>query len=322
MIDQILPDLYRITLPMPFRLRHVHVYALLHDGRVALFDTGMNIPETYKVLDEALAAIGRATKDIDRIFLTHMHADHCGIAGRIQEISGAAVYLSAPDDARLQYNSRHEELIERARDFYLPQGLPLKAMDNLVKLMAVFRKATIPFRVERPLAPHDTFALGARTVEVIAAPGHTAGQMCFYFPGDGILLAGDHILPDITPNLSPDIFRPEYRPLKSFLESLGAVRDLPVRTVWPAHGDPFPDLARRVDEIRGHHAERTQLIVEALQGREKTAFEVSRILFGEDLPEFDQFLALNETYVHIVELMDIGRVTADEQDGLVRYRPA
>ena len=65
-----------------------------------------------------------------------------------------------------------------------------------------------------------------------------------------------------------------------------------------------------------------QLIVEALQGREKTAFEVSRILFGEDLPEFDQFLALNETYVQIVELMDIGRVTADEQDGLVRYRPA
>ena len=103
MIDRILPDLYRITLPMPFRLRHVHVYALLHDGRVALFDTGMNIPETYKVLDEALAAIGRATKDIDRIFLTHMHADHCGIAGRIQEISGAAVYLSAPDDARLPY---------------------------------------------------------------------------------------------------------------------------------------------------------------------------------------------------------------------------
>jgi len=27
MIDRILPDLYRITLPMPFRLRHVHVYA-------------------------------------------------------------------------------------------------------------------------------------------------------------------------------------------------------------------------------------------------------------------------------------------------------
>ncbi|MBP8695411.1 MAG: MBL fold metallo-hydrolase [Syntrophobacterales bacterium] len=321
MIEKILPDLFRITLPMPFRLRHVHVYALLHDGKVALFDTGMNIPETYRVLDEELATLGKTTKDIDHIFLTHFHADHCGIAGRLQEISGAAVYLSQSDEMRLQYNSRHEELVERARNFFLPQGLPQKAMDNLAKLMAVFRKATVPFRVDRRLSPGDSFSLGGRTVEVIAAPGHTAGQMCFYLPGEGILLAGDHILPDITPNLSPDIFRLEYRPLSSFLESLGAIRDLPVRMVYPAHGDAYPDLARRVDEIREHHAERTQLIVEALQGKEKTAFEVSGDIFGEDLPEFDQFLALNETYVHIVELVDRGEVRAVERGGLVRYHP-
>lgn len=320
MIDKILPDLYRITLPMPFRLRHVHAYALLHDGKVALFDTGMNIPETYRVLDEALAALGKTTRDIDFIFLTHFHADHCGTAGKLQEISGAAVHLSSSDEMRLQHNNRLDELVDRARGFYLPQGLPLKAMDNLVKLMAVFRKATVPFRVDCRLAPGDAFSLGGRTVEVIAAPGHTAGQMCFYLPGDGILLAGDHILPDITPNLSPDIFRLEYRPLRSFLDSLGAVRGLPVRMVWPAHGDPYPDLAKRVDEIREHHAERTQLIVEALRGKEKTAFEVSGIIFGKDLPEFDQFLALNETYVHIVELVDRGSVRAVERDGLIRYR--
>ena len=193
-------------------------------------------------------------------------------------------------------------------------------MDTLVKLMAVFRKATIPFRVGSHLEPREKITLGGRTFEVIAAPGHTAGQMCFYFPDEGILLAGDHILPDITPNLSPDIFRLEYRPLKSFLESLGAIRDLPVRMVYPAHGDPFPDLPKRVDEIREHHAERTQLIVEALQGKEKTAFEVSGVIFGTELPEFDQFLALNETYVHLVELMDKGLVGADERGGLVLYR--
>jgi len=128
LIDRILPDLYRITLPMPFRLRHVHVYALLHDGKVALFDTGMNIPETYTVLDEALANLGKTTKDIDRIFLTHFHADHCGIAGRIQEISGAAVHLSAVDESRLQQNNRLEELAgrpfgeERPREALVPGG--------------------------------------------------------------------------------------------------------------------------------------------------------------------------------------------------------
>jgi glyoxylase-like metal-dependent hydrolase (beta-lactamase superfamily II) len=203
LIDRILPDLYRITLPMPFRLRHVHVYALLHEGKVALFDTGMNIPETYTVLDEALATLGKTTKDIDHIFLTHFHADHCGIAGAIQKLSGAAVRLSATDEMRLQYNNRHEELVERARSFFLSQGLPQKAMDNLIKLMAVFRKATLPFQVGCHLEPHEKITLGDRTIEVIAAPGHTAGQMCFYLPAEGIFLAGDHVLPDITPNLSP-----------------------------------------------------------------------------------------------------------------------
>jgi glyoxylase-like metal-dependent hydrolase (beta-lactamase superfamily II) len=322
LIDRILPDLYRITLPMPFRLRHVHVYALLHEGRVALFDTGMNIPETYKVLDEALATLGKTTKDIDHIFLTHFHADHCGIAGAIQKLSGAAVRLSAVDEMRLQHNNRLEELAERARNFFLPQGLPQKAMDTLVKLMALFRKATLPFQVGCHLQPHEKITLGDRTIEVIAAPGHTAGQMCFYLPAEGIFLAGDHVLPDITPNLSPDIFRLEYRPLRSFLESLGAIHDLPVRMVYPAHGEPFPDLRRRVDEMKEHHAERTQLIVEALRGEEKTAFEVSGVIFGTELPEFDQFLALNETYVHLVELMDKGQVRTDERGGLVLYRTA
>ena len=225
---------------MPFRLRHVHVYALLHEGKVALFDTGMNIPETYKVLDEALATLGKTTKDIDHIFLTHFHADHCGIAGAIQKLSGAAVRLSATDEMRLQHNNRLDELAERARNFFLPQGLPQKAMDTLVKLMAVFRKATLPFQVGSHLEPHEKITLGNRTFEVIPAPGHTAGQMCFYFPDEGILLAADHILPDITPNLSPDIFRLEYRPLKSFLESRALSATCPSGWSTPPTGSLSP----------------------------------------------------------------------------------
>ncbi len=322
MIDQILPDLFRITLPMPFRLRHVHIHVLVNDGRVTLFDTGMNIPETYTVLDEALSKLGKTTKDIDRIFLTHFHADHCGIAGGIQKLSGALVYLSATDEKRLQYNNRHEELAERARHFYLRQGLPQKALETLIKLLAAFRKATLPFQVDNRLEPRSRHNLGNRTLEVIPAPGHTSGQMCFYFPKEGILLAGDHVLPDITPNLSPDIFNLEYRPLRSFLHSLASIRDLPVEMVYPAHGEPFPGLKKRVDEIREHHAERTRLVTEALTDREKTAFEISGDIFGIDLPEFDQFLALNETYVHLVDLIDSEVVRAEEKGGLILYRSA
>jgi hypothetical protein len=89
--------------------------------------------------------------------------------------------------------------------------------------------------------------------------------------------------------------------------------------VYPAHGGPFSDLKKRVDEIKDHHGERTQLIVGALQGKEKTAFEVSKDIFGADLPDFDQFLALNETYVHLVDLMDNGIVRSEEKGGIILY---
>jgi len=93
-----------------------------------------------------------------------------------------------------------------------------------------------------------------------------------------------------------------------------------VRMVYPAMAIPSPICRSASTRSGRHHAERTQLIIEALQGKEKTAFEVSGVIFGTELPEFDQFLALNETYVHIVELMDKGSVTAGERDGLVLYR--
>jgi glyoxylase-like metal-dependent hydrolase (beta-lactamase superfamily II) len=320
LIDQILPDFYRITLPMPFRLHHVHIHVLVHHGKVALFDTGINIPESFRVLDAALATLGKTAGNIDQIFLTHFHADHCGIAGEIQKRSGAVVLLSAIDEQRLQNNSRIEDLGERTRDFCRRQGLPQKAIDTLIKQMAFFQEATIPFRVDCHLEPYSKRTLEDRILEIIPGTGHTSGQMCFYFPKERILLAGDHILPEITPNLSPDPFHLDYRPLRSFLHSLRSIRELPVRMVYPAHGAPFSDLKKRVDEIMDHHAERTRLIVEALQGKGKTAFEVSEDIFGTDLPDFDQFLALNETYVHLVDLIDNGTVISEEQGEIVLYQ--
>lgn len=292
----------------------------MHNGKVALFDTGWNLPESFKALDKALAILGKTINDIDQVFLTHFHADHCGIAGEIQERSGAAVHLSAFDERRLQYNNRLEDLVKQVRDFYIRQGLPHKAMDALIKLISFLRKATIPFRVDRHLKPYGRYNVGDKSFEVIPAPGHTSGHMCFYFPEERILLAGDHILPEITPNLSPDLFQSDYRPLRSFLQSLESIRDLPVRMVYPAHGAPLPDLKKRVDEIKAHHVERLQLLVKVLQDQRKTAFKISEDIFGTNLPDFDRFLALNETYVHLIDLMDIGLVTREKQDGLDLYR--
>jgi len=285
-----------ITLPMPFRLKHVHVFALVHDGSVSLFDTGMNTPETFS---------------------THFHTDHCGIAGRIQDISGASIAMSEMDARRI-YNDQKRGLdFDQVKIFYREQGLREKIMDDLLELLSSFRKATIPFKVDTSLEDHGSQKVGDREFEVIPVPGHTSGQVCFFFRGEGILLSGDHILPDITPNLSPDPYNPGFRPLRSFLDSLGQVEDLPVIKVYPAHGDPFSNLKARVEEIREHHRERKSLVFESVKGGPKTTFQVSLDIFGRNLPEFDQFLAVNETYAHLIELEEEGLITQKKIEDLI-----
>ena len=50
MITEIQTNFYRITLPMPYRLRHAHTYALVQGADIALFDTCINMPGAYEKL--------------------------------------------------------------------------------------------------------------------------------------------------------------------------------------------------------------------------------------------------------------------------------
>ena len=322
MIEPVADNFYRITLPMPFRLRHVHVYIVIHDGKVALFDTGINMADTFAKLDESLHIIGKSVTDIDHIYITHYHADHCGIAGGIKEASGAIIHASSIGKEIRQYQKNNDAVTSNVTSFYLRHGLREDVIDHLLKLIRNFRKATIPYDIDRSVSPGKQYTLGNRSFEILPTPGHTRDHICYYFRDEGILLSGDHVLPDITPNLSPDLLDPDFRALKSFLDSLDGLKSLPVARVWPAHGDSYTDLNGRIEEIKTHHQERSQVILQALRHGQQSAFQLTKAVFGTDLPEFDEFLALNETYVHLVELVYEGTVTSQERNGKVYYELA
>ena len=74
-------------------------------------------------------------------------------------------------------------------------------------------------------------------------------------------MAGDHVLPTITPHISGlSTFED---PLKEFFVSLDEAAALPdVKQALPAHGHPFADLAGRCDAIKRHHDERLEKVRE------------------------------------------------------------
>jgi hypothetical protein len=89
--------------------------------------------------------------------------------------------------------------------------------------------------------------------------------------------------------------------------------------IYPAHGKPFTNLKERIHEIRDHHKIRKKLILESVKRGIKTAFIVSQDIFGRDLSDFDQFLALNETYVHLVELLYEGLIREENINDQILY---
>ena len=319
-IQKIADSFYMITLPMPFRLEHVNVFLIVHDKEAALFDTGLNIRGTLPGLEASLASMGLSIENIGQIFLTHFHADHCGVAGLIKERSGAIIHMSEEGKRHIERMKDGDLIVKRMREVLCRHGLPEKTLDFIAKMFGYFKKATIPFDVDEILKPRKIYETCGKTFEAIPTPGHANGHNCFYFGNENILLSGDHVLPDITPNLSPDLFDSDFRPLDAFLSSLDRVKRLPVEMVCPAHGAPFSNLRGRVNEIKEHHRERKGLVLEAIRKEQrKTTFQISLDIFGENLSEFDKFLATNETYAHIIELLNEGRVREEGNGKHVLY---
>ena len=122
------------------------------------------------------------------------------------------------------------------------------------------RFATVGRRQFLPTITHhvehgDVIKLAGREWFVLHTPGHTADHICLHDPETGAFLAGDHVLPSITPHIGGVSYLPD--PLKSFFYSLDRVGEIGgVELALPAHGHPFQDLKGRAVSIKEHHHER------------------------------------------------------------------
>jgi glyoxylase-like metal-dependent hydrolase (beta-lactamase superfamily II) len=179
-----------------------------------------------------------------------------------------------------------------------------------------------PREAVAPLADGETLHLAGAAYQVIWTPGHADYHLCL-LREDGLFIAGDHILPRITPNIG---LYPNSRanPLRDYFASLARVRDLPARLVLPGHGHPFSDLAARVDELRLHHEERAAQTLALLAARPDgaDAYTLASDLFGGRLRNADDHrFALAETLAHLEDLRAQGQVerVAHDEGGHITY---
>lgn len=308
MIREIEKDFYRITLRMPYRLRHVNAYLFCHDKELALFDTGLNTPEAYEMLEKNLAEAGFSINNIRHIYLTHVHTDHCSMAGILQKNAATKIYLSKAAWNEYLHFREADPAVEQLRKFYSRQGMPARLIDLIIEEYEDIRGIITEFDADDLLSNNEVLNFGDWKFEVISTPGHAAGHICFFFREKGFLLSGDHILPYIAPILSPDIFDDNYRALATYLDSLNVIEKLPVAVIYPGHGTSFVDLRERVSDIRGHHEKRKLLVLGRVSTQLKTTYDIAGELVNPSLADFDKFLALNETLIYLKELKAEGAI--------------
>ena len=321
-VEQLREDLWSIPVPMPDNpLRYVTCYVFaLAGGGLGMVDTGWDSDDAWDSLRAGFTAIGGDLADVRGVLVTHMHGDHHGLSARVREASGAWVAMH-PADAEIVRRSREADLEVFIRD-QIASMVALGADQASAtsdaptpERLAGLRRQAVP---DRLLEDGDVADFPGWSLRAVHTPGHTPGHLCFAEERTGLFLAGDHVLPRISPNISTTGRDDGADPLRDYLASLARVGALeePVE-VLPAHEWRFRGLGLRTRELTSHHEHRLTELLDAIRAHpHSTPWDLAGYLTWsrpwEQYANAMRMFAVTETVAHLRLLASRGLVVGSD----------
>ena len=308
MCEEVLPNLFRIEIPLPESpLKYLNSYVIRDPERCLIIDTGLNRAECLEAMQAGLRKIDVDLAKSD-LFITHLHADHFGLVAKLASES-TNVFFSRPEKELMESWEGFETMIGYAGRNGFPEHELRAALDKHPG--AKYGTEWIPEL--KVLEDGDQIRFGDYQFNCVTTPGHTMGHTCLYEPDKKVLVSGDHILIDITPNIQ--CWSDTQNPLKLYLASLDKVADFQVDLVLPGHRRLISDHQARIDELKRHHAQRLAEVITILGGGAMTAFEVaSRMTWDlkcddwKDFPVAQRWFATGEAIAHLRLLEEEGKI--------------
>lgn len=325
--EEILPGLFRLEIPLPDNpLKALNSYVVIGQDRALVIDTGFNRPECLAAMRSGLAELAVDPAGTD-FFITHLHADHSGLAATLATET-ARVWCSAADARdinRIVALAPDDPWWEGMRAFARRNGFPPEEARQAVSRHPGFRLVPERQLAFTAVAEGDRLSIGRYELVCLATPGHTAGHTCLYEPREKILFAGDHLLRDITPNISH--WREDGDPLARYLESLARVAALEVALVLPGHRRLFVDCRARAEELIAHHRRRADEVAGLLAAGPLTAYQVAAGMKWDmtyrswaDFPPPQKWFAVGEAIAHLRYLEERGAIGREDRGELIVYR--
>jgi glyoxylase-like metal-dependent hydrolase (beta-lactamase superfamily II) len=320
---EVAPGVLWLRMPLFAALPWINVWAIADGPGWSIVDTGLHSAATIDAWQAAFAgSLGEAP--VTRVVVTHMHPDHCGMAGWIAERFKVRLWMS-----RLEYLSCRLMAADTGRvapadgiAFGRAAGWDDEAIERYKAKFGSFGEMIyrLPDSYRR-LSDGDSLRFGTHQWQVVVGSGHSPEHACLYCPKLKLLISGDQVLPRITSNVSVYPTEPDADPLDDWLNSLARIKQrVPDDVlVLPAHNSPFKGLHTRIDELTESHRTNLARLEEALS-KPQRAVDVFSALFARPIKPSVLGMATGEAIAHLNYLWHSGRAVRESDGGVWWWR--
>jgi glyoxylase-like metal-dependent hydrolase (beta-lactamase superfamily II) len=316
MVEKIFPDLFRIELPLPNNpLKAVNCYLVAGQDRWLLVDTGMNRRACKVTMNQALKSLNVDLGRTD-FFITHIHADHAGQVLVLAE-KNSKIYIGRKESGFAFTDALWNQACRLAR----AHGFDAETLQEIQQTHPNRKfgfKGDTQVRFSQ-VSDGDAIRVGDYHFACIETPGHSPGHMCLYDDKKGLLISGDHILPEITSYIGALGMLRTDNPLSAYFASLEKTVPLDVALVLPGHRAPFKGHRERIRQLIAHHRQRLEDIVEILDRENRlNAWEVAARMRWDyngpwdSFPAKQKWFATSEALTHLVFLLGKGTVKEEK----------
>jgi glyoxylase-like metal-dependent hydrolase (beta-lactamase superfamily II) len=298
---EVAPGVHWIRLPLSFQLNHINVW-LVEDGQGwAVVDTGINADDSKELWRQVFEHLGG--RPVTRVFVTHLHPDHVGLAGWLTEKFSVPLYMSRTDYllCRTLVMDTGEPAPEEGVAFYKAAGWSERSLEAYRERFGGFGMGVYRLPISyRRLVEGQEIMIGKRRWKIVVGRGHAPEHACLWCPDLKVMLSGDQILPRISSNVSVFPTEPEANPLQEWLDSCDQLRKLiPDDTlICPAHNEPFYGAATRTTQLIDDHEDGMRKMLE-LCATPKRAVDFFPALFRTKITAGNYGMATGESLAHL-----------------------
>lgn len=323
-ITEITSGIFRLNTPLPFRgLKQVNLWLLHGADGWTMVDCGFGSEQGRDTLEDAWKQV-LGDKPLVRLLVTHFHPDHMGNAGyiarrwRLRPMMTQVEWLAA----HLALHDGFSDDVDASTGYFRRHGLAEPEIERYrTGFMRYSESVDLPDAYHR-IRDGEVLDLGNEAWQVITGAGHAPDLATFYSRTKRLYIAGDQVLPKISPNISVYPHEPDADPLSDYFASLARIRQHVADDVLvlPSHKEPFFGLHERIDALGLHHEERLRHLKAAFTpGRALSTAEALRHLFPFELDGHQIAFAMGEAITHLNHLRHRGEVTVHEAGDRIHF---